>query len=74
MESTYTIKVKIDERMSRLRNKLHTTNERKDCLSYPDVINGLDNIHNDFVVVPVHKTIGNIALVIKRFYASVITT
>ena len=58
--------------MSRLTNKLYT-NKRRDCLSSPDVINALDNIHKDFVVVPIDKAIGNIALVCKRFYASVIT-
>ena len=44
-----------------------------DCLSSPDVKNALHNIHNDFVVVPIDKATGNIALVCKRFYASVIT-
>ena len=44
-----------------------------DCLSSPDVKNALDNIHKDFVVVPIDKATGNIALVCKRFYASVIT-
>ena len=44
-----------------------------DCLSSPDVKNALDKIHEDFVVVPIDKAIGNIALVCKRFYASVIT-
>ena len=58
--------------MSRLTNKLYT-NKHKDCLSSPDVINALDNIHKDFVVVPIDKATGNIALVCKRFYASVIT-
>ena len=33
--------------------------------------NVLDNIHKDFAVVPIDKD--NIALVCKRFYASVIT-
>ena len=55
-----------------MTNKLYT-NKHKDCLSSPDVINALDNIHKDFVVVPIDKAIGNIALVCKRFYASVIT-
>ena len=58
--------------MSHLRNKLHT-NKHRDCLSSPDVQNALDNIHKDFVVVPIDKVTGNIALVCKRFYASVIT-
>ena len=44
-----------------------------DCLSSPDVKNALDNIHKDFVVVPIDKATGNIALVCKRFYVSVIS-
>ena len=37
------------------------------------LINALDNIHKDFVVVPIDKPTGNIALVCKRFYAYVIS-
>ena len=59
--------------MSRLKNKLYT-NKRKDCLSSPDVINALNNIHIDFVVILIQKATGNITLVFKIFYASVITT
>ena len=44
-----------------------------DCLSSPDVKNASDNIHKDFVVVPIDKATGNIALVCKRFYGSVTT-
>ena len=66
------VKIKIDERMSHLTNKLYT-NKHMDYLSSPDVKNALDNIHKDFVVVPIDKATGNIALVCKRFYASVIT-
>ena len=44
-----------------------------DCLSSPDVKNALDNIHEDFVVVPLEKATGNFAFVCKRFYVSVIT-
>ena len=58
--------------MSHLTNKLYTI-KHKDCLSTPDVKNALDNIHKDFVVVPIDKATGNIALVCKRFYDSVIT-
>ena len=66
------VKVKIDERMSHLTSKLYT-NKDMDCLSPLDVINALDNIHKDFAVIPIDKATGNIALVCKRFYASVIT-
>ena len=69
---TNNVKVKIDERMSHLTNKLYT-NKHMDCLSYADVKKALDNIHKDFVFVPIDKATGNIALVCKRFYASVIT-
>ena len=44
-----------------------------DCLPTSDVKNSLDNVHEDFVVVPIDKATGNIDLVCKRFYASVIT-
>ena len=70
-EWTNNVKVKINDRRSRLTNKLYT-NKHKDCLSSPDIINALDNIHKDFVGVPINKATGNVALVCKRFYASVI--
>ena len=55
--------------MSHLRNKLYT-NKRMDFLSSPYVKNALDNIHKDFVVIPIDKATGNIALVCKRFYVN----
>ena len=45
--------------MSHLANKLYI-NKHRDCLSSPDAKNTSDNIHKDFVVVPI-------------FYASVVT-
>ena len=57
--------------MSHLTNKL-CTSKRSNCLSSPDVKNALDNIHKYFVVVPINKATGNIALVCKRFYLCVI--
>ena len=35
--------------------------------------NALDNVHKDFVAVPIDKATGNIAVVCKGFYGSVIT-
>ena len=67
LEWTNNVKVKIDERVSYLTNKLYT-NKHMDCLSSPDVKNALDNIQKDFVVVPIDKATANIALVCKRFY------
>ena len=54
---------------SHLTNKLYT-NKHRDWLSSPGVKNTLDNIHKDFIVVPIDKTTGNITLVLKRFCAS----
>ena len=73
LEWTNNVKVKIDEKISHLTNKLYA-NKHMDCLSSPDVKNALDNIHKDFVVVvPIDKAAGSIDFVCKRFYASVIT-
>ena len=72
MERTNNVKVEIDERMSHLTNKLYAIKHRV-SLSFRDVRNALDNIHKDLVVVLIDKATGNIALVCKRFYASVIT-
>ena len=66
LEWTNNVKVKIDERMSHLTNKLYT-NKHMDFLSSPDVKNALDNIHKDFVVVPVDKATGNLLLFVKDF-------
>ena len=72
LEWTNNLKVNIDEKMSHLTNKL-CRNKHRDYLSSPDIKNALYNIHKDFVVVPIDKTTGSIALVCKIFYASVIT-
>ena len=72
LEWANNVNIKIDERMSHLKSKLFT-DKHMDCLSSPDVKNALDNIHKDFLVVPIDKTTVNIALVYKRFYVSVIT-
>ena len=72
LEWTNNFKFKIDERMSHFKNKLYTSKHR-DYLSSPDIKNALDNILKDFVVLPIDKRTGNIALVCKRFDVSVIT-
>ena len=68
MEWTNHVKVTIDDYLKNLY-----TNKHMDCLSSPNVKNALDNIHKDFIVVPIDKATGNVVLVCKRFYASVIT-
>ena len=66
MEWTKNVKVKIDERMSHLTNKLYT-NKHRDCISSPDVKNALVNIYKDFLVVPIDKTTGISLLFVKDF-------
>ena len=68
LEWSNNVKVKIDDYLKNLY-----TNKHMDCLSSPNVKNALDNIHKDFIVVPIDKATGNVVLVCKRFYASVIT-
>ena len=54
--------------MSHVTNKLYVNNHRDIlCLAFPDVRNALHNIHKDFVIVPIDKTVINVALVCKRF-------
>ena len=65
------IKFKINDRIEVLNNTLHTYHNN-DSLNSHSVKNALKNIHNKFVVVPIDKATGNIALICKRFYASVI--
>ena len=67
LEWTNNVKAKIHKRMSHLTNKLYT-NKHRDCLSSPDGKNALDNIYRDFVVVPIDKATGNIALVCLCYY------
>ena len=45
-----------------------------DTMSSPIVRTALDQIHENFVVVPNEKATNNVALICKRFYASVITS
>ena len=62
LEWTNNVKVKIDQRMSHLINKLYT-HKHRDCLPSPDVKNVLDNVHKDFIVVQINKATGNIAFI-----------
>ena len=71
MEWTKYITNEIDEKITHSAINLYTY-KYTDCISSPDVKNALNNIHKGFVVVPLHKAIGNIALVLKRCYVSVI--
>ena len=70
-EWTNNIKNKINNRIEVLHNTLQKY-KQIDALSSSDIRAALENVHKDFVVVPIDKATGNIALIFKRFYASVI--
>ena len=53
---------KIDKKVTHLTTNLYTNNKCANCLSSPDVKNALPIIHNNFVVVSIEKTTGNIAM------------
>ena len=52
-------------------NTLHKY-KQFDALSSPDIRTALENVHKDVVVIRIDKAKRNIALICKRFYASVI--
>ena len=64
------IKEKINTRIVTLNRTLDIY-QQKNSLDSPGVRNALETIHSKYVVVPIDKATGNIALVCKRFYASV---
>ena len=67
--------VKVKEKVnSRVTNLEETLNIKKHSDSFfsSHVKSELEKIHENYVVVPIDKASGNIALVCKRFYASVI--
>ena len=68
-EWTNNIKNKINNIIEVLNNMLHKY-KQFDALSSPDIRAALENVHKDFVVVPIDKATENIALICKRFSAS----
>ena len=65
------IKSKINKRIVVLKDTLHLYQHER-SLDSPEVELALQSIHSKYVVVPIDKATGNISLVCKRFYASVI--
>ena len=65
------IKTKINDKIATLNETLNVSKSFDSYFS-AQVKSELDKIHNDFVLVPIDKATGNIALICKRFYASVI--
>jgi hypothetical protein len=49
-----------------------TPNDIKQTLKDPDVINALEDLHHNFVMVPIDKAANNVAFICKRYYAIVL--
>ena len=64
----------------KIKNRITAMSEKKpydsdkQVLKSTDCIRALENIQNQFVVVPIDKAASNIALVCKRFYAQVLVS
>ena len=61
----------IDERITHLENNLHKY-KHTDCLWSQYVKNALNDIHKNFVLVPLDKATWSIVLICNRFHASII--
>ena len=65
---------KVKEELSKRMNnyKVKYSSRNKCSLTSPKVKRVLCNIHEKFVVVPMDKATGNIAIICKRFYATIL--
>ena len=71
-DKLFNITTKIDDRINVLNENICQYNYHG-TLSFPAVRTALDQIHENFVKVPIHKGTNNVALICKCFYVSVIT-
>ena len=71
-DKLFNITTKIDDRINVLNENICQYNYHG-TLSFPVVRTALDQIHENFVKVPIHKGTNNVALICKCFYVSVIT-
>ena len=62
---------KIDDKIDKLKS---TYTYKHTCLSLssPDIKTALDSLHKDFVITPIDKANGNVAVICKRFYADIL--
>ena len=61
--------LKVRSKVRNLKTE-HTFQQTKPILDDDDVKTYLDELHNNFVIVPIDKASNNIAIVCKRFYVS----
>ena len=71
-DKLFNITTKIDDGINVLNENICQYNYHG-TLSFPAVRTALDQIHENFVKVPIHKGTNNVALICKCFYVSVIT-
>ena len=58
---------KVDQKIEQLRNR-RITNRRKQVLKDQEVAGYLTELQSKFVIVPIDKASGNLALICKKFY------
>ena len=62
---------KVDQKINQLRSRIRVQ-RTKQVLREPDVIDYIEELHKNFVVVPIDKASNNLAVVCKKYYAEVI--
>ena len=62
---------KIDHKITDLLQNI-IPHHNKISLSSPDVAKALEDLQNKYVITPIDKANGNIAIICKRFYASIL--
>ena len=61
----------VQDRISVLQNRIGTDNV-SEVLKEPEVILALKELHKNYVICPIDKATGNVAIICKRFYAYIL--
>ena len=62
---------KVDEKITSLKRKIKPQRCNQ-ILKRPDVITCLENLHKNYVIVPIDKAANNVSIICKRYYVEVI--
>ena len=62
---------KVDQKINQLRTRIRVQ-RTKQVLREPEVIEYIEELHKNFVVVPIDKASNNLAVACKKYYAEVI--
>ena len=61
----------VQDRILVLQNQVGT-DQVSEVLKEPEVISALEELHKNYVICPIDKATGNIAIICKRFYAYIL--